>query len=257
MIEISVVVVTFNRLELLKLTIESILNQTFKNVELLIVGDGHQNDVRDYISSLAFDNVKYSYVAHCGYPAKARNLGISMARGKYIAFCDDDDLWDADKLEMQHSKFKLDQRLSLCFTNRKTIDSVGNVVPIKNIKYLPTTHLNRKIFYYNFITYSSVLVKKSELDKVGGFIDDINFKAVEDYHMWLKLSFLGDFLLIEDTFTAYRVHSSNISKSLVEGTKKVIKVYDDIFKRNKVSVGTRLLVYLVTYLKLGVYKILK
>lgn len=254
---VSVVVVTYNRLDYLKTTIDSILSQTYKNIEVFIIGDGHQQGVKGYIDSINDERIFYSYVEHCGYPAKGRNLGISMSTGEIIAFCDDDDLWLQNKLERQLDVFRDNDKLLLCCTDRKTIDSKGDIIDIRNLKYKPKRFNKNKLLLSNFVSYSSVMTRKSTLLNVDCFIDDIKFRAVEDYHLWLKIASKGNILFINEALTLYRVHNNNISKSLLEGTKKVIKVYDDIFKKYNYSALNKSVAYCVVYTKLIIYRIFK
>jgi teichuronic acid biosynthesis glycosyltransferase TuaG len=116
---VSVIVPTHKRLTFLKQTVGSILTQSYRALELIIVADGHDQDVADFVSELRDLRAKYLACPHAGRPAIPRNLGIRNARGKYIALCDDDDLWHGDKLKKQLAPMQqdgLDFTFTTCFS---------------------------------------------------------------------------------------------------------------------------------------------
>ena len=97
---ISVIIPTYNRAKLLPRAVESVLNQTYQDIELIIVDDGSTDDTMEWVRGIKDDRVRYAQLNHQGACA-ARNHGISIARGEYIAFQDSDDIWFMDKLEKQ------------------------------------------------------------------------------------------------------------------------------------------------------------
>lgn len=254
---ISVIIVTYNRLNYLKLTVESVLAQSIRFKELLIVCDGHQEDVKDYISSLNDERILYHYVNHCGYPAKGRNLGLQLAKGDYIAFCDDDDLWMPQKLRKQMAVFQNDPSVGLCFARRSIIDSNGDAVEGTTVKWIPRKPTVHNLLLTNYISYSSVVINKAVLQKTGIYMDDIRFKAVEDYHLWLRIALLSKIYFIDEVLMLYRVHNSNISdKQLSDGAKKNMLLYKDLFSKFKFSYPDKLKARLTVYSKFLTYKLL-
>ena len=253
--KLSVIIVTYKRLDYLKLTIKSILDQSINyDLEVIVVGDGHQQDVSDHLSAVKDPRLQYFFVEHCGYPAKGRNLGISKAKGNIIAFCDDDDLWLPGKLEKQLRVLETYKDIILCCTNRNSIDSVGNYIAKYDLKYKPARATKTNLLFYNYVTYSTVIARREAVLRAGGFIDDPAYRAVEDYHLWLKMAALGDIYFLNQPLVSYRVHQNNISKSLSEGTRKVIKVYGDIFSSFHYPALSKLIAYSLAYTKLVIYK---
>src|SRR5687768_15051060 len=98
---ISVVVPTHNRPDHLQDTLRAILGQTWTDFEVIVVSDGPSNRNREAVASLGESRIRYAEVPHHGGPAAARNAGIALAKGDLIAFCDDDDIWESDKLALQ------------------------------------------------------------------------------------------------------------------------------------------------------------
>jgi len=102
---VSVIIATYNRCELLKFTIKSILEQSYDNFELIIVDDGSTDDTKNICLCFNDDRIHYIYSDNSGSPARPRNIGIKLARGEFIAFCDDDDIWMPNKLDVQIDSF--------------------------------------------------------------------------------------------------------------------------------------------------------
>ena len=255
MCTVSVIIVTYNRLPYLKLTIDSVLKQTFQDFKIVVVGDGDQIEVKSYIESMKDDRISYRYVNHCGYPAKARNLGIQCTNSPYIAFCDDDDLWRENKLAEQMNIFKNDQKIDLCCTNRVIIDKDGIESKKKGLKRIPEKFNLSNLLISNYISYSSVVVKREILEESGTFADSITFKAVEDYHLWLRIAFFGNIHFMNEKMVSYRVHDTNISSKLSIGAKKNITVFKDLFKKYRFKVKDRVIALAVAKMKLYFYKL--
>jgi teichuronic acid biosynthesis glycosyltransferase TuaG len=253
---ISIIVVTYNRLNYLKLTVESILLQTFNFTELLIVCDGYQQDVKDYILTLNDPRITYHNVDHCGYPAKARNLGIERSTGNYIAFCDDDDVWLTNKLEKQMAVFDNNTSIGLCCTNRDIINSYGVGIEIHTLKWIPAKCNLSNLLLSNYITYSSVVIKRAILEKSGIFIDDIRFKAIEDYHLWLRIAFYTEIYFLNEPLILYRMHGTNISDKLSDGAQKNMQLYSDLFSKYQFKLSDKLKAHFIVYSKYLTYKLM-
>ncbi|MGJ1317232.1 glycosyltransferase [Sphingobacterium spiritivorum] len=255
--KVSVIVVTFQRFEYLKLTLESILAQTYTNFELIVVSDGYESDVKEYVKSL-FESgysIQYDFTEHCGYPARPRNLALKKCKGEYVAFCDDDDLWESDKLEKQIDVLDRNEDVVLCCTNRDEIDSNGHLLTKKSINYVPNYPTFNKLLFTNFISYSSVLIRKSIIEKSGVFIDDIKFRAVEDYHLWLRVAYYGKVYFLDEIMVHYRKHGGNITSKFSVGIKKNILVYDNIFSTLNVSKIRKFFSYVTVYVKSAIYRL--
>lgn len=250
---ISVIVTTFNRVELLDLTLNSILKQSYANLEIIIVSDGSTDGTDKYINSLNDSRLLYIKLAsNSGLPAVARNHGIKKSRGKYIAFCDDDDIWDLRKLELQYLTIN---KFDLCFTNRKFIDKSGNRIKFRPI-FIPSNFSIFTLLITNYITLSSVLVRKEILDMFIGFNEKSEFKASEDYELWarmlikkIKISYCDEKLI------SYRVHNNNISSNLKEGINRVMKINQFLYKNENLAWYFKIFSSLVNALKLLVYSL--
>ena len=113
---VSVVVATYNRADLISETLDSILNQTYKIFELIVVDDGSSDNTEEIVKNYSDSRLKYIKTDNWGGPARPRNIGIRESKGEYIAFCDNDDLWEKNKLEKQLDIIK-NNNAGLCFCN--------------------------------------------------------------------------------------------------------------------------------------------
>lgn len=205
MIKVSVIVTTYNRKEFLEETLTSVLNQSFKDFEIIVVDNNSDYDFLKFIESFKDSRLQAYQNDNSGIIALNRNLGIRKARGKYIAFCDDDDTWVFDKLESQ-LKYLEQTQVDLVYSNTKLIFENGTE---KLTRYKNIDSLN-KLLNQNHITLSSVIVKN-----FGGlfFNEDQDFITVEDYELWIRLMKQGlNFKFIEKPLVNYRVMQSSMSQ---------------------------------------------
>lgn len=218
---VSVVLTTYNRADLISETIESILSQTFRNFELIVVDDGSTDNTEEVVRSYNDERVHYIKTDNWGGPAKPRNIGIKKAKGEYIAFCDDDDLWLPNKLEVQLKHFDSD-----------TIIGVGSpFVIIGDLTFYKRKRKSQcaildfdKILFGNRCPLSSLIIKN-----FGFYFDESEeFKFVEDFDFLLSIT-LKTKKYIKILFTPliyYRMHPRNEAAKSLDRTIRVLKVVD-------------------------------
>ncbi|MYL69824.1 glycosyltransferase [Halobacillus litoralis] len=184
--KVSVVIPTHNRASLLTKAVESVLKQSYQNLEVLVVSDGSTDNTDSLLEEYEKKDSRIKYISY--QPAKggnhARNTGIKAAEGDYIAFIDDDDEWVYNKIELQVQEFNKDSRYGLVYTGAKIL------YDDKGINYISTPQktgdLSDDILISNCIgSTSSVMVKKSVLEEVGGFDEEL--KAQQDYDLWIRV----------------------------------------------------------------------
>lgn len=181
----SIIIPTFNSENTIKTTIDSILKQTFKSFEILVI-DNHSTDkTEDIISSFEDNRIKFYKIHNNGMPAVSRNFGIKNAKNEFIAFCDSDDLWSAKKLiickeyiDRGHEFIAHDVSLSG--------SKIKNLIR-KTFKRHSSYSLYNIIHNGNPIAQSSVVIKKSILDEVGAYSTEKKFTAIEDAHLWIRI----------------------------------------------------------------------
>lgn len=225
---VSVVIPTFNAITYLPKTLESVLNQTFTNFEVIIVDDGSSDTTQDWICNLADARVKTILQTNQGV-AVARNAGIASS-GDYIAFLDSDDLWEPTKLERQVQCLEANPNVGLVNTWIKNIDAQGNylsVVPAPEAE----GNVWNQIIEENLILCGSVpMVRRSCFEVVGVF--DHNLLSAEDWDMWIRLAAKYSFALIKEPLVFYRQHlkskSNNLEKHLLYRLKTIDKTFQSV-----------------------------
>ena len=220
---VSVVVTTYNRKEFLKEKIDSILNQTFTDFELIVVDNYSNYDFFAHIESFNDSRIRAFQNQNDGIIAVNRNVGIKRARGEYIAFCDDDDYWMKEKLEKVVSAIQGNPE-AILFCHNEIM--VVNGEDKKNLIYGPykTNMYENLLFKGNCISLSAVCLKTNVALETGGFSERSDFISVEDYEFWLRLSKFGKFHFIDDILGCYRIEGNNISKNIIPHWKAYFAV---------------------------------
>lgn len=227
--KVSVVIPTYNRGHLITSALDSVLNQSYQNLEIIVVSDGSTDDTDNIIEKYQKSDSRVKYISY--YPNKggnyARNKGIKEAKGKYIAFLDDDDQWSPEKVELQMKKFKSNSEVGLVYTGVE-IHYVD-----KGLSYISkpekTGDLSTDILISNYIgTTSSVIVKSELLDKSGFF--DENLKALQDYDLWIRIC---QNTIIDSVKKPLLKYNNTSAEQISDSTKKYEKAINYI--NNKYS----------------------
>jgi glycosyltransferase involved in cell wall biosynthesis len=206
---VSVVVPTHNRADLIGGTLDSILNQTFTDFEVIVVDNGSTDGTDQVVASIADPRIRYHWQEDSGLPANSRNVGIGMARGAYIAFLDSDDLWLPEKLELQMRRFSEQPDAALVYGDAIYFgDTEKAGKPL--VRGMVEGRVFRELLLFNRIGTLTVVVRKDCLDEVGVFSEDPELKGAEDYHLWLRLAHRYPFAAVGQVVARYRVHDSNL-----------------------------------------------
>ncbi len=219
--KISVVIPTYNRAELLAETILSALEQTWDDREIIVVDDGSTDRTSEAVKAFQ-DRIIYIRQPNSG-PAKARNAGIRLAKGKYIAFLDSDDLWLPEKLELQCRLLEQDPSIGVVFTDVMWFSN-GQVVisSLKERYQLHSGQIFERLLFDNWIATSSVLVRRECLEQVGGFDEDPQIMYVEDWNLWTRLARQYQFALVDKVLVKRRYHPHRLGLTNPERQFKAI-----------------------------------
>lgn len=190
---VSIIIPTYNGAHRIESAIRSVINQSYKNWELLIIDDGSKDNTREIVSLFAGTDKRIRYIKNENNLGiqKTLNKGLHEAQGEYIARIDDDDIWnDIDKLEQQVNFLNEATGRVLVGTGVIIVDEEGKEM----IRYLlPTsdTSIRAKLLGKNCFVHSSVMFRKDIALSVGGYDETISTRHIEDYDLWLKLGTLG------------------------------------------------------------------
>lgn len=234
---VSVIVTTYNRRALLEETLDSIRSQTYSNLEILVVDNESGDGTEDYVRSLSDPRVRYFRNPNGGVIAVNRNFGLEQAEGDYVAFCDDDDLWLPRKIERQLEEF--DRRPDADVVATATILFDGRSVLGVNRRSLPLSTITfpHQIVFGNEIALSSVLARRSSILAVQGFDTNPDFCAVEDFHLWMKVTCAGGQIrMVRRPHVLYRTHPGQASaKDRRKTVLKIMKAVEDLAARKMIS----------------------
>lgn len=244
---VSVIITTFNRKRELGEAINSILNQTWSDFELIIVDNYSNYDFFAFVDSFNDSRIKSFRNHNNGIIAVNRNYGIRHATGKYLAFCDDDDIWMSSKLEVQ-IKYLEEKR------NINVLVHSNTILFGQDIKCLVTKKFNitkfDDFFKGNPISLSSVVIARSEYIF---FDESLAKRTVEDFDLWLRLFLSGyEVVLLNEPLVRYRVSNNsalrnNLSMSYL---KFILVIIDNIIKSNSRDFSRMKLYFLVNILVL-------
>ena len=231
---VSVIITTYNRPNYLEITINSVLNQTYKNLEILVFDDNTPGEVNQTICT-KFPNIYYEKLLKTGSPVKGRNKGIELCKGDFIAFLDDDDLWVEDKIEKQVEILKINLDFGLVHSPCTVIDSNGYVQPkiIGESFEWRNKHgdVSMQMLGNFTLMMPTPLIRKEILKKVGCFNEKMAV-AGEDVEFWTRCSFETKFFYINKPLAFYRVHENNISKNK-EGYINLALFLKDVLLKQK------------------------
>ena len=206
---VSVIVPYYKGEATIEKTIEGILGQSYENFEIIIINDGSPGDPKLVIEPyLNHDKVIYLETTNGGV-ASARNYGIERANGSLIAFCDQDDVWLPNKLELQVPKFE-DENIGLVYGWYYNNYHNGNTELVDE-KY--EGQCFELLLGGNFICCCTVIVRKSLLSNIGNFDADRKLMGVDDRYVWLRISQLSTIALIKEPIAIYNRHENNYSSN--------------------------------------------
>jgi glycosyltransferase involved in cell wall biosynthesis len=222
---VSVIIPTYAHSTYIGQTLESVFSQSFEDYEVIVVNDGSPDDASSRLADLSNSHrIRYVEQPHAG-PAAARNHGLSLANGEFIAFLDDDDLWPRDKLEWQVRYLRRNPTVSAVAGDRYWWDGHSPTprVPQKTREVCVLTW--ESLFRGNPIASpGQVLLRRSVLDRVGFLNPDI--WGADDFDLWFRIASVTRFELHDRIALFYRAHNSNASHQLdrmLANTRAVIQ----------------------------------
>lgn len=213
---VSVIIPTYNNARLLPETVDGILRQSVRDFELIVVDDGSTDDTAKIIQGV-YPQIHYVYQSNRG-PAAARNEGVRLAHGEYIAFCDHDDIWNERHLEALLSCFSSQPAAALAFDNAQYFGEAVSQ-PWLHLKHGKTDLLLKGpvspavlLWHYPVATMSVVMVRKSLFKQLGGLNEGI--LALDDLHFYLRLAAQEEVRYVDYVGCRKRVTKSNLSRQV-------------------------------------------
>ena len=248
--KVSVIIPTFNRFSLISRAIDSVLNQTIKPFEIIVVDDGSSDNTSTFIKN-NYKSVKLIKQKNLGV-SKARNVGIKNSSGDWIALLDSDDEWKKNKLEVQIKSLSEYDYYSVCHTNEIWIRN-GIRVNQKKRHQKYGGDIFDKCLDICRISPSSIIFKKNIIDEVGWF--DEGLPICEDYDLWLRITANFKILFIDKPLVIkYGGHSDQLSKSVNGIEAYRIKSLENLLSNTKLIKDYKVLTIKMLITKLDIYK---
>lgn len=223
--KISVIIPTHNRDKYIEKAIKSVLKQTYKNYEIIVVDDGSTDKTEKIVKRFVKKHpkkVRYIYQKNKG-PSAARNTGIKKAKGKYIALLDSDDEFLPKKLKRQIAYIKKRPKCRFLYTWYYNSNKNGKIDSKRRTKRCRSREaLQYKLYTRQFtIRTSTVLIEKKVFEKTGLFNE--NYWYSQDWDMWLRIANYHRGYCLQEPLAKYRQHDSNRSSKGVKRYHKEIK----------------------------------
>lgn len=230
--EISVVMSVYNGEKHLVEAIESILNQSFKNFEFIIINDGSMDGSLEIIKKYEIQDKRIKFIDNGKNKGLiySLNLGLSVARGKYVARMDADDISFSKRLEIQKKYLDENIEVGICASRfrffRHSFFNFGKI----SGKKMKTDEIKVELLFRNCIVHPSVMFRKEVLDK-NELRYDSNDRRMEDYGLWLKMSKMTEIHIIDDILLNFRVTSDSVTTESLRKREEYFKIRKILLKR--------------------------
>jgi glycosyltransferase involved in cell wall biosynthesis len=232
-VAVSILMPVYNGSKYIIKAIESALAQTYQNFELLVVNDGSTDNSKAIITSYLDDSkIRYFEQQNAGVAA-ARNLALRHAKGKYIGFLDQDDLWLPDKLSTQIEFLEKNQELAFVHSRQGYIQADGSFIANYPKDWVSDLHGNCfvELFKRNRIAVLTVLLRKNVIDEIGFFNEAVS--RVDDYELWLRICRKYPIGFQDEKLALYRCHETNASHDYVKMEQAELNALENFYKKNK------------------------
>lgn len=254
---VSVIVPLYNSAKVLEETLRSILAQTYRNIEVLLIDDGSKDETPAVARRFALEDDRVRYLPkENGGVGSARNFGIEHSQGELIALCDHDDLWDPNKLERQIPSFENPRVGLVCCGSRAMYkDDQGSVLRVSSHRrFLTENHFDR-LLEKNRVPACTAVVRKECFSTVGLFNASPDMHGVDDWHMWIRIANRYEIIQVPEVLATHvfwgqnwSLRESEMLRSTLHCLGDIERILPDVRARNRrlLNVG-----YFETYFGFG------
>lgn len=216
-------------------TIESVLSQSYKDYELIVVDDGSQEDIEHLVAP--YCNYLTYVRKENGGPASARNFGIRLSSGELIALLDHDDVWAKDNLKAKAELLLKNPECAMVYSYPELIDFEGNPLPQEYPSSFPHGYVFEDFLLCNrIISFSCTLIRKNIFDLVGLLDECKEITCCDDYDMWLRIADRSEIEFSGDKNVYYRLHAHNLMNNLDLSLTSHIRVFEKALReRNSIA----------------------
>lgn len=237
---ITVITPTFNRERFIGEAIESVMKQTYDNLEHFIIDDGSEDNTKELVENYQKKDgrIHYFYQENQGQSA-ARNIGLKHARGDYICFLDSDNYWFLNKLEKSLTGFQKYPETDILYGDCVAVNEAGDVISRKGMKR-HSGYIAPLLLRDNFVSMNTSMVRKRCFEEMGGF--EAKDRLSEDYELWLRFSSKYRFYYLPEYLAYYRVMENQISsdkKSRFKANETIILNFLEKYQTSVTSAEAR------------------
>jgi len=233
---VSVIIPTYNRADFLCSAIQSVLDQTFRDFELIVVDDGSRDNTREAVEGFTDPRIRYVYQENKGISG-ARNTGIRNANATYIAFLDSDDLWLPQLLEVEIPILNTNQDVGLVYARAQSMDWSGEMLKGRIVgapQRYPDGTL-KSLLYGDFVCTITVVARRESLERAGWFDETLTTSV--DWDMWLRMSLVCRFQFVDEVLACIRSHSGRITNArsgrLAWWCRDRVRVLDKVYAQTR------------------------
>ena len=233
---VSVVIPTYNTARYLPATLSSVLGQTYRSLEIVLVDDGSTDATSEIVKPFQADS-RFRYLPQPnGGAARARNRGVIESRGEFVAFLDADDLWLPQKLEKQMPLFS-DPKVGIVYTDRIDIDENDHVIPCVELVHHRGTGLVGQLLIRNFVPMSSAVMRRAVFEKSGEF--DATLARSEDLDFWLRAALNFGFDYVDEPLVKHRRWPNQLTQNRHKVFESSFRIQDRFLRDHPGVVSPR------------------
>jgi glycosyltransferase involved in cell wall biosynthesis len=252
--EVSVVIATYNMGQFVADAIRSVLAQSFGELEVIVVDDGSVDDTQQALQVFADDpRVRLIRQENQGQP-RAKNAGVRACRGRFIAFCDADDYWLPNKLELQLPLFADRPRVGVVYSPVQSIHEDGTIRPRSSREFFRGRVLE-ELFVRNLVPFGTAVVRREYLEQAGLFDESIGMGI--DWDLWLRIAVNWEFDFVPEPTYVYRVWDGQMSGNWRGRYDCALRIMANFLENHpdRISPSTVARAYADTYTNLASYQL--
>lgn len=222
---ISVCINCYNAKDTIAATIRSVLEQTYTNLQVIVVDDCSTDGTWDYLQTITDPRVECHRLAQNGHISNANNEALRRVRGDFVAHLDADDVWYPDKLERQLTFLQEHEEYGACFTLAEMVDEQGN--PVEDHRFRAENRNRAELLHHfltvgNYLCHSSMLARREIIDQVGEH--DVTLLYFHDFDYWIRMAMICEIYILPDKLLDYRL-SANSNSAMTE-QKMTVHIYE-------------------------------
>ncbi|MCE2465716.1 MAG: glycosyltransferase family 2 protein [Dehalococcoidia bacterium] len=236
----TVLISTKNRAEYLRAALQSVFEQTFQDFEVVVVNDASTDHTAEVLSEFAVPRLMVINYNSNSLSGAARNRGIEVSKGQYVAFLDDDDTWMPNNRERVAYVIESDPGVGLVCHDQQYVrpKESGGGIWKRRSQYGPNDTYKGDIHDYMLLegnqpATSATVASRQHLVEIGGFSEDPSLATVEDYDLWLRLSRVCRFVFVRDVLGTQRYHTSNTTGNVERHLRDSVSLLDENFRGRK------------------------